>query len=85
MQYLGYLLIAIAFYAGYHPWHPGVVIGLALASTLLFSSARRQALKSEPHQANPNMFLDGAFLFGQQVLLMFFMYAFGWMLANLFV
>ncbi len=84
MQYLGYVVIAIAVYAGVAPWHPGSVIALALVSSLLFMSARQKALKEEGQRTGSNLLLDGAYLFAGQCLIIFTAYLTGWLFANMF-
>lgn len=81
MQYLGYAIIAAAFIAGFKAAHPGLVPLFALASTFLFAAERRKAVKLEPHRQSTNWLLDGAYLFIGQLLLMFFMFIFGWLMV----
>lgn len=82
MQYLGYILLIVAFYAGYAPWHPGVVPVLALMSTGIYMTARRKHVKSRPHTEHSNMIIDGAFLVTVQSLIFFTVYILGWFLDN---
>ena len=82
MQYLGYLIILVAFYGGYKPLHPIAILVCALVSTFLFMSARRIQAKEQATVGQPNMILDGAFLMGLQTLLMFTAYILGLFLAN---
>ena len=84
LQYLGYVGIAIAVYAGIAPWHPGVVLILALFTTFLFSGARAKSRKREVHREKPNMMMEGAFLYAGQVLIMFIAYLIGWFYVNQF-
>ena len=82
MKYLGYALIVLGFVGGYVGFHPAVVVALALASTLIYASARRVALKEQPQAADQNMLLDGAFLLAGQTMIMFTAYILGWFFAN---
>ena len=54
-----------------------------MAATFIYAADRRRALKAEPQALNQNMILDGAFLFGGQMLIMFVVYILGWFFANL--
>ncbi|WP_409434055.1 hypothetical protein ACJ3XI_06010 [Litorimonas sp. RW-G-Af-16] len=78
MKYLGYLLLIVAGVAGFYRVTPFVLIGLALASTLIFATARRHNLKSTPMAPDQNMLLDGAFLLFSQILIMFMFYLIGY-------
>jgi len=77
MKYIGYILIVIAFVAGYRFWHPGLIPALAFAATLAFATSRRQLQKGSIHIQKPNPFLDGMFLFLLQCLIIFFVYNMG--------
>lgn len=83
MKYLGYALIIGVFGTGYVGFHPAAILIAAILSTVIYVSARRQALKSQPQAPDQNMVLDGAFLLAGQVLIMFTAYILGWFLANL--
>lgn len=83
MKYLGYALIVAALLGGYVGFHPLLVPALAALSTLIYASARRKALKSQPLAPDQNMLFEGAFLLGGQVLIMFTTYILGWFFANL--
>jgi len=82
MKYLGYALILVALAGGYIGFHPILIIGLALASTLIYAAARRQALKKQPQAPDQNMLLDGVYLLAGQSLIMFTAYILGWFFAN---
>jgi len=82
IQYLGYLIIAAAFYAGFKPWHPLVVPVLALISTFIFASARRQATKADERALTPSPLSDGAYLFAGQIMIIFTLYIFGYFLSS---
>ncbi|MBC6404052.1 MAG: hypothetical protein GDA39_06560 [Hyphomonadaceae bacterium] len=82
MQYLTYPVILVALYAGYAPFHPVSVVILALVSMLALMSARRAAMKDEPHRLGASMILDGIYLFAGQALIMFASYLLGWFMAN---
>jgi len=82
MKYLGYALILVALAGGYIGFHPILIIGLALASTLIYAAALRQALKKQPQAPDQNMLLDGVYLLAGQSLIMFTAYILGWFFAN---
>jgi hypothetical protein len=83
VKYLGYLLILAAFVAGYVGFHPIGILILAALSTLIYASARRKALKSQPLAPDQNMIFEGAFLIAGQILIMFMVYILGWFFGNL--
>jgi len=83
MKYLGYALVLAAFVAGYTGFHPIGIVMLAALSTIIYASARRKALKSQPLAPDQNMLADGAFLLVGQVLIMFAVFILGWFFANL--
>lgn len=83
MKYFGYILIIAAFAAGYVGFHPIAILIAAILSTIIYASARRKALKSQPQAPDQNMLFDGAFLLGGQILIMFMVYILGWFFANL--
>ena len=82
MKYAGYLLLGVGFYAGYAPWHIGIVPVLAFVSVLIYMAARRDHVKARPLTAQSNMIVDGAFMTAVQTLIMFTVYILGWFLAN---
>lgn len=82
MKYLGYALILVALAGGYAGFHPVLIVALALISTLIYASARRKALKSQPQAPDQNMLLDGAYLLAGQTMIMFAAYILGWFFAN---
>ena len=82
IQLLGYLVIAAAFYAGFAPLHPLVIPALALVSTFIFAAARRQAAKADERALTPSALSDGAYLFAGQVMIIFFVYIFGYFMAS---
>ena len=82
IQYLGYLVIAAAFYAGFRPLHPLVILVLALISTFIFASARRTATKTDERTLTPSPISDGAYLFAGQVMIIFFVYILGYFMAT---
>lgn len=82
MKYLGYAVIFVALAGGYIGFHPALIVGLALISTLIYASARRKALKNQPQAPDQNMLLDGGYLFVGQTLIMFAAYILGWFFAN---
>lgn len=82
MKYLGYAVIILSAAGGYVGFHPALIIGLALISTLIYASARRRALKNQPQAPDQNMMLDGAFLLAGQSMIMFAAYILGWFFAN---
>jgi len=83
MKYLGYALVLVAFIAGYVGFYPIGIVILAALSTIIYASARRKALKSQPLAPDQNMIFEGMFLLGGQVLIMFAVYILGWFFANL--
>ena len=83
MRYLGYLLILAVFLAGFFSIHILAALVGALGAAFIFAADRRRALKAQPQAAAPNMILDGAFLFGGQMLIMFVVYILGWFFANI--
>ena len=83
MKYLGYALVLGAFIVGFMGFHPIGVVILAVLSTIIFASARRTALKSQPLAPDQNMIFEGMFLLGGQALIMFTVYILGWFFANL--
>lgn len=82
MQYLGYLVIVAAFYAGFTVFHPISIIVFALVSTLIFASARARAAKKEAHSVGTNPLLDGVHLFALQALIMFTVYILGYFMST---
>ena len=83
MKYLGYALVLAAFIAGYVGYHPIGIVVLAGLSTIIFASARRKALKSQPLAPDQNLIFAGAFLLAGQLLIMFTVFILGWFFANL--
>lgn len=83
MRYLGYILILAVFAAGFFSVHILAALAAALAAAFIFAADRRRALKAQPQAGAPNMILDGAFLFGGQMLIMFVVYILGWFFSNL--
>ena len=77
MKYIGYLLLLLSGIAGYTGVRVWFVMLLALVSTALFASARRQNLKDTPQAPDQNMLIDGAYLFLIQLLIMFAIYLLG--------
>jgi len=82
VKYLGYALILAAVAGGYAGVHPALIIVLSLLSTLIYASARRRALKSQPQAPDQNMILDGAYLLAGQTMIMFAAFILGWFFAN---
>lgn len=82
MKYLGYALILAAMVGGYVGIHPALIVVLAFVSTLIYASARRKALKSQPQAPDQNMLLDGAYLLAGQAMIMFAAFILGWFFAN---
>ena len=82
IQYLGYLVIIIAFYAGYKAFYGIAIIPLALISTLIFATARRQSTKGQHHTRENNALADGAFLFTLQLLIIFTVFAMGYFMGS---
>jgi len=82
MQYLGYVVMAIAFYVGFALMHPISIIVLALISTFLFASARARAARKETHSVGTNPLLDGMYLFVLQALIMFTVYILGYFMST---
>jgi|GEM_PF-1318382 len=82
IQYLGYLIIAAAFYAGFKPLHPLAILVLAFISTFIFATARRQAAKADERALTPSAISDGAYLFVGQLMIIFFVYIFGYFMAS---
>jgi len=80
MKYLGYALVLAAFVSGYIGFHPIVIVVFAALSTVIYASARRKALKSQPLAPDQNMIFEGMFLLGGQVLIMFAVFILGWFL-----
>jgi len=82
MKYLGYFLLLLSGVAGYFGVKVWFVVALALASALLFASARRNNLKDTPQAPDQNMLMDGAYLFLGQFLIMFAVYLLGVFIAS---
>lgn len=82
MRYFGYALILVALMGGYANIHPSLIVILALLSTLIYASARRQALKRQAQASDQNMIVDGAYLLAGQTMIMFAAYILGWFFAN---
>lgn len=82
MKYLGYIPLLVAFVIGLQSWHPALVGVCALASTLIFMSARRAQVKHKNYTGDRNMVLDGAYLIAVQALIMFATYLLGWLIAH---
>ena len=85
MQYLGYLLILVVFLVGFQPyqaWHPALVIGCAVVSTLLYMAARRREVTDKNYTGGRNMIADGAYLITVQMLIMFTAYILAYFFAN---
>lgn len=84
MRYLGYILILAVFAAGFFSVHILAALAGALLATVIYAADRRKAFKAQLQaSAAPNMILDGAFLFGGQILIMFVVYILGWFFANI--
>lgn len=79
MKYLGYILIAAAFYGGIAPWPIIIVPVCAVLSTLLYMSARRAEVRHKNYTGDRNMIVDGAYLIAIQSLIMFSAYLLGWL------
>ncbi len=77
IKYVGYIILIVAFYAGYAFWHWGMIPLLAFIATLAFASDRRKSIKGSIHTQNSNAVLDGAFLFVLQCIIVFVVYNFG--------
>ncbi len=83
MRYLGYLLILAVFLAGFFSIHILAALAGALVASFIYAADRRLALNAEQQAAKPNVILDGAYLFGGQMLIMFVVYILGWFFANI--
>ncbi len=82
MKYIGYVLIAVVFYAGMAPWHIALVPICAVISTLAYMSARRSEVKHKNYTGDRNMIIDGAYLVSIQMLIMFAAYLLGWLVIR---
>ncbi len=82
MKYLGYIPLIFAFVIGFQSWHTSLVGLCALASTVIFMSARRSQVKHKDYTGDRNMLLDGAYLIAVQALIMFATYLLGWLIAH---
>lgn len=77
MKFVPYALLIMTLAFGFLGY-PYILIGvMAVVSAIVLASARRAQLKSQPQAPDQNMFLDGAFLLFQQVLIHFVMYGIG--------
>ena len=83
MRYLGYILILAVFAAGFFSVHILAALVAALLASVIFGKDRAQALRNQPQTLEHNMLLDGAYLFGGQILIMFVVYILGWFFANI--
>lgn len=78
MKFLGYIGIAAAIVAGYFLLNPVLILILALVVTLSYVKARRNIDNDKVRAARPNPFVDGAYLFAIQLMVMFVAYCIGY-------
>jgi len=71
MRYIAYLLFILSIILGYFAVYPMVVLPLALVTSLIFISARRTWLKSNPQATPVNPLIDGVYLLFLHLLMHF--------------
>lgn len=81
MKFVPYALLLLSFAFGFAGVPYIAIAVMAVISTIVLASARRNQLKSQPQAPDQNMVLDGAFLFFQQTLIHFVAFALGLFLA----
>jgi len=70
MRYIAYLLFILSIILGYFAVYPMVVLPLALVTSLIFISARRTWLKSNPQATPVNPLIDGVYLLFLHLLML---------------
>lgn len=80
--YIVFLVIGLAFFVGYKAYPFVFLFGLALLSTLILIPDRLKMLKEDPHLVGEyNLFIEGAFLLGSQLLIILFAAMMGYFMA----
>ncbi|MGB0906023.1 MAG: hypothetical protein ACPGVT_00915 [Maricaulaceae bacterium] len=82
MKFIGYIGIFLAIFAGYNMMHPGLILVFAFVVTLSYVKARRNIDNEAARVARPNPFVDGAYLFVVQLLVIFVAYCVGYFAAS---
>jgi len=71
MRYFAYLLVLLSAVLGYLAVYPLVVVPVALATSFIFITARRQWLKDNPPAVPVSPIVDGIYLFVLHMLIHF--------------
>lgn len=77
MRNIAYLLILLSVVMGYMSVYPLMVVPVALATSLIFISARQKWLKENPPAVPVNKMVDGLYLFVLHLLINFTAFALG--------
>lgn len=80
MRIFAYLLVLLSAVLGYFALYPFVVVPVALATSFIFISSRRQWLKDNPPAVPVNPVIDGIYLFVLHLLIHFAAFAIGFFL-----
>jgi len=83
MKYIAYLLILLACVLGYLAVYPLVIVPVALTTSFIFISARREWLKENPPALPVNPIIDGVYLFTLHLLINFLAFAIGYFILYL--
>ena len=84
MRNIAYLLFILSAALGYFSVYPMMVMPVALATSLIFISARQQWLKDNPPSMPVNKLVDGFYLFFLHLLINFTAFGIGFVF-NYFV
>ena len=84
MRNIAYLLFILSAALGYFSVYPMMVMPVALATSLIFISARQQWLKDNPPAMPVNKLVDGFYLFFLHLLINFTAFGVGFVF-NYFV
>jgi len=77
VRYIAYLLILLSVILGYFAVYPLIIVPIALSTSVIFISARRQWLKNNPPAMPVNPLVDGIYLFVLHLLINFSAFALG--------
>ena len=80
MRNIAYLLVLLSAAFGYFSVYPMMVVTVALATSLIFISARQQWLKENPPAVPVNKMVDGLYLFFLHLMINFTAFAVGFFL-----
>lgn len=80
MRYFAVLLILLSVVLGYLAVYPLVIVPVALTTSFIFISARREWLKENPPAVAVNPIVDGIYLFVLHLLINFAAFAIGFFL-----